>query len=75
MIKRAGKDEVRDLAIMAIQMWTDHDLKDLEAEFRKLAMNSERDYCNMCYNILIFYATKFDFLRVDRRRARHTISF
>ena len=41
MIKRAGKDEVRDLAIMAIQMWTDHDLEDLEAEFRKLAMNSE----------------------------------
>ena len=41
MIKRAGMNEAGELAALAIQMWTDHDLKDLEAEFRKLAMNDE----------------------------------
>lgn len=41
MIKRAGMNEARDLSNMAIQMWTDHDLEDLEAEFRSLVMNDE----------------------------------
>ena len=41
MIKRAGMNEVGELANLAIQMWTDHDLEDLEAEFRKLAANHE----------------------------------
>ena len=41
MIKRAGKNEARDLANMAKQMWTDHALEDLEAEFRNLVMNDE----------------------------------
>ena len=41
MIKRAGMNEGRELANLAIQMWTDHNLNDLEAEFRKLAMNNE----------------------------------
>ena len=39
MIRRAGMNEARDLANMAIQMWTDHDLEDLETEFRNLVMN------------------------------------
>ena len=29
------------LADLAIQMWTDHNLEDLKAEFRELAMNNE----------------------------------
>ena len=41
MIKRTGMDEVRELANLAIRMWPDHDLEDLEAEFRELAMNDE----------------------------------
>ena len=41
MIKRAGMNEARDLANLAVQMWTDHDPGDLEAEFRELAMNQE----------------------------------
>lgn len=41
MIKRAGMNEARELANLAIQMWSDHDLKDLEAEFRELAVNDE----------------------------------
>ena len=41
MIKRAGKTEARDLAIMAIQMWMDHDLEDLTEEFRQLVTNDE----------------------------------
>ncbi len=41
MIKRAGMNEARDLSNMAIQMWADHDLEDLEAEFRSLVMNDE----------------------------------
>ena len=41
MIKRAGMNEVRELADLAIQMWTDYDLMDLEAEFRMLVMNDE----------------------------------
>ena len=41
MIKRAGMNEVRELADLAIQMWTDHDLMDLEVEFRMLVMNDE----------------------------------
>ena len=40
-IKRAGTDDAEALAGLAIQMWTDHDPKDLEAEFRKLAKNEE----------------------------------
>ena len=41
MIRRAGMNEVRELADLAIQMWADHDPEDLEAEFRQLAMNDE----------------------------------
>ncbi len=41
MIKRAGTNEIRELANLAIHMWTDHDLEDLEAEFRELVMNNE----------------------------------
>ena len=41
MIKRAGMKEARELADLAIQMWTDHERKDLEAEFRMLVMNDE----------------------------------
>ncbi len=33
--------EAGELAGLAIQMWTDHDPEDLEAEFRELAMNNE----------------------------------
>ena len=41
MIKRAGIEDARDLANLALQMWTDHGLEDLEAEFQKMAMNDE----------------------------------
>ena len=41
MIKRAGINETGELANLAIQMWSDHDLEDLEAEYRELSMNSE----------------------------------
>ena len=41
MIRRAGMNEARELADLAIQMWADHDPEDLEAEFRQLAMNDE----------------------------------
>ena len=41
MIRRAGLNEARDLANMAIQMWTDHDPENLEAEFQDLVMNDE----------------------------------
>ena len=41
MIKRAGMNEARELANLAIQMWTDHDPEDLEEEFRELVMNDE----------------------------------
>ena len=48
MIKRAGMKEAKELADLAIQMWTDHDPEDLEAEFRKLVMNDEA-VCYMKY--------------------------
>ena len=39
MIKRAGLNDVRELANLAVQMWSDHDLEDLESNriicFRK----------------------------------------
>ena len=41
MVIRAGIEDARKLADLAIQMWTDHDPKDLEEEFRKLAINDE----------------------------------
>ena len=41
MIKRAGIEDAEVLADLAIQMWTEHDPEDLEAEFRKLAKNDE----------------------------------
>ena len=40
-IKRAGIEDANVLADLAIQMWTDHNPEDLEAEFRELAMNNE----------------------------------
>ena len=33
MIKRAGMNEARELAGLATQMWPDHDLEDVEAQF------------------------------------------
>ena len=41
MIKRATIEDAGILAGLAMQMWTDHDPEDLEAEFGKLAMNDE----------------------------------
>ncbi len=41
MIKRAGIEDAEVLADLAIQMWTEHDPEDLEAEFRRLAKNDE----------------------------------
>ena len=41
MIKRAGMDEAGELADLATQMWTDHTREDLEAAFRKLAVDDE----------------------------------
>ena len=41
MIKRAGMEDAGALANLAGQMWTGHDPKDLEAEFRKLAKDDE----------------------------------
>ena len=41
MIKRAGIEDAEALAALAIQMWSDHAPEDLEAEFRRLAMNDE----------------------------------
>jgi aminoglycoside 6'-N-acetyltransferase I len=41
MIKRAGIEDAEALADLAIQMWSDHAPEDLEAEFRRLAMNDE----------------------------------
>lgn len=41
MIKRARIEDVEVLAGLAIQMWTDHDLKDLTEEFRQLVTNDE----------------------------------
>ena len=41
MIRKAGIEDAEALADLAIQMWSDHALEDLEAEFRKLAINDE----------------------------------
>ncbi len=41
MIKKAGMKEARELANLAVQMWTDHDPEALDAEFQKLVMNDE----------------------------------
>lgn len=41
MIKRAGIEDAEALADLAIQMWSDHAPEDMEAEFRRLAMNDE----------------------------------
>ena len=41
MIKRARIEDANVLADLGIQMWSDHDLEDLEAEFQELAMNDE----------------------------------
>jgi aminoglycoside 6'-N-acetyltransferase I len=41
MIKRAGMEDAEALADLAMQMWPDHAPEDLEAEFRRLAMNDE----------------------------------
>ena len=41
MIKEARIEDASVLADLATQMWTDHNLEDLEAEFRELAMNNE----------------------------------
>lgn len=41
MVKRAKAEDARKLANLAIQMWTDHDLEDLEEVFRELAINDD----------------------------------
>ncbi len=41
MIRRAGTEDAKKLAGLAIQLWPDNDPEDLEAEFRELAMNDE----------------------------------
>ena len=41
MIKRAGPNEISELAKLAIQMWTDHVLENLTEEFRQLVMNDD----------------------------------
>lgn len=41
MIKRARIEDAKVLANLALQMWTEHSLEDLEADFRKMAMNDE----------------------------------
>lgn len=39
LVKRAKTEDAEALARLAIQMWTDHDSKELAEEFRELAMN------------------------------------
>lgn len=41
MIARAGIEDAKVLADLAIQMWTEHDPEDLTEDFRKLAVNDE----------------------------------
>ena len=41
MIRRAGIEDARELADLAIQMWSDYDPEDLTEEMCKLAMNDE----------------------------------
>ena len=41
MIKKAEINEARELASLAMQLWSNHDLEDLETEFRELARNKE----------------------------------
>ena len=41
MVKKAKIEDAGELAALAIQMWTEHDPKDLEEEFRKLVMDEE----------------------------------
>ena len=41
MIKKAGMKEARELANLAVQMWTDHDPEDMAKEFRELVKNEE----------------------------------
>lgn len=53
MIRRAGMNEARDLANMAIQMWTDHDLEDLTEEFRQLRRDLSRCFSSKEYNVLV----------------------
>ena len=41
MIKKATVEDAEMFAALAIQMWTDHVLEDLAAEFYQLAMNDD----------------------------------
>ena len=41
MIKRAGIEDAKVLAELAIQMWMDHVPEDLSEEFRRLVMNDD----------------------------------
>lgn len=41
MIKRAKTEDARNLANLAIQMWTEHNPEDLEEEFRKQGYAAE----------------------------------
>lgn len=57
MIKAAGKNDAGILAELAIQMWTDHTVSDLEKEFEKL-IASDKAVCFMKYvdNMAIGFA-------------------
>lgn len=48
MIKAAGKNDAGILAELAIQMWTDHTVSDLEKEFEKL-IASDKAVCFLKY--------------------------
>ena len=41
MVRRAKTEDVEALAGLAIQMWADHDLRDLTEEFRKLILSDK----------------------------------
>ncbi len=41
MIRRAGIEDAGVLADLALQLWTDHDPKDLREEFCRSAINDE----------------------------------
>ncbi|MBR6239780.1 MAG: GNAT family N-acetyltransferase [Clostridia bacterium] len=41
LIKRAGIEDAKAIAGLAIQMWTEHDMEDISEEFRRLLMNNE----------------------------------
>jgi len=49
MIKKAGKEDVFELARLAIQMWEEHEVKELAGEFEEL-VQSENAACFLKYD-------------------------